>query len=83
METTSAKEKVLKSNITKAMNDLKKGDILDKFKLEIYEKKSSDFNKECTDTFENIFESCDKKDLEKFITEQQPIQENMEKLWGI
>ena len=79
METTLSKKKVLKSNITKVTNDLAKGDTLDKFELEIYEKKKCfNFNKECSDLFENFFENCDEKDLEKFIAEQQLIQENID-----
>ena len=81
MEGSLSKKKVLKSNITKATNDLAKSDALDKFELEIFEKKCSNFNKECSDIFEKIFENCDEKDLEKFIAEQQSIQENIDKLW--
>ena len=54
-----------------------KGDNLDKFELEIYEEKCSNFNKECSDLFEN----CDKKDVENIIAEQHQIQEIIHKLW--
>lgn len=80
MEVNLGKKKVLKSNITKATNDLTKG-TFDQFELEVYEKKCANFNKECADIFEKVFETCEENDLEKYITEQQSIQENIDKLW--